>query len=141
MKGPVLITGGAGSVGRRLADRFTQAGRSVRVLDLPVMDFSGLEGRDGVEAIKGDVTDEEAVARSVAGVAAVVHLAALLPPQSERDRGRTFAVNVRGTRSIVATLERAAPSATLVFASSVSTYGDTSAESPPHPGQPSPARN
>ncbi len=49
MKGPVLITGGAGSLGRQLAERFGEAGRTVRVFDLPFMDFSGLEGRQGIQ--------------------------------------------------------------------------------------------
>jgi nucleoside-diphosphate-sugar epimerase len=129
--GPVLITGGAGSVGRRLVERFVTAGAEVRVFDLPVMDFSGLDGRDGVETVKGDITDRAAVEAGVTGVSAVVHLAALLPPASERDRDTTLAVNLGGTGNIVAAMEAVNPGATLVFTSSVSTYGDTSAEPPP----------
>lgn len=131
MTGPVLITGGAGSVGRRLVDRFSETGVWVRVFDLPTMDFSGLEGRQGVEVVKGDITDRETVARAIKGVAAVVHLAALLPPYSERDRDATFAINVGGTGNIVAELESGSPDATMVFTSSVSTYGDTSSDTPP----------
>ena len=130
MKGPVLITGGAGSLGRRLVSRFGEAGWAVRVFDLPVMDFSGLEGS---QVVKGDITDKETVAASLTDVSAVVHLAALLPPNSERDRDRTFGVNVGGTENIVAAMERECPAATLVFTSSISTYGDTAGESPPIP--------
>ena len=61
----------------------------------------------------------------------MVHLAALLPPNSERDHDTTFAVNVEGTETIIAALESSRPDATLVFTSSVSTYGDTSSETPP----------
>ena len=130
-EGPVLITGGAGSVGVRLAKRFLAEGRSVRVFDLPTMDFSAVEGGTGVEIIKGDVTDYDAVAAAAESVSAIVHLAALLPPNSERDRKRTFDVNVGGTETIVKALERVSGDATLVFPSSVSTYGDTSCEDPP----------
>lgn len=133
MTEPILVTGGAGTVGRRLVERFIDAGRSVRVFDLPAMDYSGLEGRSGVDVIRGDITDREVVRKAIAGVGAVAHLAALLPPASERDRDLTFAVNVDGTANLIATLEAENPDAVLVFTSSVSTYGDTSAETPPVP--------
>ncbi len=131
MTAPVLITGGAGSVGRQLVEMFAEAGRAVRVFDLPMMDFSGLEGRDGIDIVKGDITDADGVRSAMDGVDAVLHLAALLPPNSERDRDLTFRVNVDGTRNIVAALEQTAPETRLVFTSSISTYGDTSGDEPP----------
>ena len=131
MTGPVLITGGAGSVGRQLVELFSKSGTEVRVFDLPAMDFTGIEERQSVEVVKGDITDCETMARAVEGVGAVVHLAALLPPSSERDRDLTFAVNVGGAENVVAALESLNPEATMVFTSSVSTYGDTASETPP----------
>lgn len=131
MSGPILITGGAGSVGRQLAAKFVDAGQSVRIFDLPQMDFSGLENNDRIDIIKGDVTDPDDVAKSVQGVDAVIHLAAILPPNSERNRDVTFRVNVGGTENIIRGLEKANPDATLVFTSSISTYGNTSREEPP----------
>lgn len=131
MSGPVLITGGAGSVGRSLVARLRHEGRAVRVFDLPMMNYAGLEGAEGIDVIKGDITDADAVWRAVDGVDAVIHLAAILPPASERDRTKTFAVNVDGTTHIVHALESLAPHAVLVFSSSVSTYGDTTREAPP----------
>ena len=131
MTKPVLITGGAGSVGRQLAGMLLEDGRSVRIFDLPFMDFSGLEGEEGVEVVKGDITDAAAVSSAVAGVAGVLHLAAILPPNSEKDRDFTFRVNVDGTRNIVEGMKVGSPEASLVFTSSISTYGDTSGEEPP----------
>jgi nucleoside-diphosphate-sugar epimerase len=131
MSGPVLITGGAGSVGRILVSRLRQNKRAVRVFDLPSMNYAGLEGADGIDVIKGDITNVDTVWRAVDGAEAVIHLAAILPPASERDRAKTFAVNVDGTMQIVRALEHLAPQAMLVFSSSVSTYGDTSQEPPP----------
>jgi nucleoside-diphosphate-sugar epimerase len=127
----VLITGGAGSVGRILVSRLRQDERAVRVFDLPNMNYAGLEGEDGIEVIKGDITNVNTVRRAVDGVEAVIHLAAILPPASERDRAKTFAINVDGTTHIVRALESLAPRATLVLSSSVSTYGDTAQEPPP----------
>jgi len=131
MSETVLITGGAGSVGRILVSRLRQDGRPVRIFDLPNMNYAGLEDVEGIELIKGDITDADTVRKAVDGVDAVIHLAAILPPASERDRSRTFAVNVDGTTHIVRALETLAPQAVLVFSSSVSTYGDTTRDSPP----------
>ncbi|PZC42200.1 MAG: Nucleoside-diphosphate-sugar epimerase [Chloroflexi bacterium] len=128
---PILITGGAGSVGRQLAGMFLAEGRPVRIFDLPFMDFSGLEEEPNVEVVKGDITEKAAVEKAVDSVGGVLHLAALLPPTSERDRDKTFAVNVEGTRNISESLKSQQSSATLVFTSSISTYGDTSKEPDP----------
>ena len=131
MSDPVLITGGAGSVGRQLAGMFLAEGRPVRIFDLPFMDFTGLEGETNVEVVKGDITDRKSVSEAVRNVGGILHLAALLPPTSERDRDKTFVVNVEGTRNIVDALKSHDSKATLVFTSSISTYGDTSNEPDP----------
>ncbi len=131
MTAPVLVTGAAGSLGTWLVERLSSAELSIRAFDLSSVDFSGLEGRDNIEIVRGNITDKRAVASCVEGVGAVVHLAALLPPVSEDDSGLTHGVNVGGTANIVRALEEINPKATLVFGSSVSTYGDTSSESSP----------
>jgi nucleoside-diphosphate-sugar epimerase len=131
LSGPILITGGAGSVGRLLVQRCREANLPVRVFDLPFCDFSGLEGESGIEVVKGDITNAKDVAEAVRGVGAVAHLAALLPPASEANRDRTFAINVEGTASILQAMADSAPGAVMVFSSSVSTYGDTRADAPP----------
>ena len=131
MSGPFLVTAGAGSVGRRLVEMFVAAGQPVSVFDLPAMGFSGLEGHDGVQVFRGDITNALDVRNATRTAPSVVHLAALLPPNSERDRALTFPVNVDGTKRLVEALEAANPDAMLVFTSSISTYGDTTDEEPP----------
>ena len=95
------------------------------------MDFDGLEGQEGIEVVKGDITESESVMDAVKGVGSVLHLAALLPPNSEKDKQKTFAVNVDGTKNIVDAVTQVAPEAIVVFTSSISTYGDTSEEDAP----------
>ncbi len=139
MMGPVLVTGGAGSVGKRVAQRLCQQGYTVRVFDLPNMDYTDLEGAEGIEVLPGDITQLTSVHQAVEGVSAVIHLAAILPPTSEQRRELTFAVNVEGTARVAEALKRANPDASLVFSSSVSTYGDTTGVNSPvmvdHPQQ------
>lgn len=139
MSGPILITGGAGSVGRHLVEKFANTGQRIRIFDLPQMDFSGLEEDPRIEVIKGDATKLNDVTKAIRDVSSIIHLAAILPPNSERSRDITFRVNVGGTENIIRSLEETNPTATLVFTSSISTYGDTSHEVPPvtvsHPQQ------
>jgi UDP-glucose 4-epimerase len=127
----VLITGGAGSVGQELTRALVELGHQVRVFDLPTCDFGPLQPLGGTEIVKGDITNAEIVQAAVKGVDIVLHLAALLPPLSERSRERTFAVNVGGTRNIVEAIRQNGNRARLVFASSVATYGNTTAGMPP----------
>ena len=122
----VLVTGGAGSVGREVVLLLAARGCRVRVFDLPGCDFSPLEGV-AQEIVAGNIVDRDAVQRAVTGVDVAVHLAALLPPNSERSREATMAVNVQGTANLIAALKSAHPDARLVLSSSVCVYGDTSA--------------
>lgn len=127
----VLITGGAGSVGRELAAYLAQLGHHIRVFDLPQCDLSPFEGVAQVEILPGDIQDADALGRAVVDVDAVVHLAALLPPASERDRDATMSVNVGGTAKVIEALAREKRDAHLIFSSSVCVYGDTTGEQPP----------
>ncbi len=56
MMRPILVTGGAGSVGKRVVQRFCNEGYTVRVFDLPNMDYTGLESTEGIEVLRGDIT-------------------------------------------------------------------------------------
>jgi nucleoside-diphosphate-sugar epimerase len=125
--GTQLVTGGAGFIGSHLVARLVERGAAVRVLD----NFSSgkrenlavLEGQ--VEVIEGDVRDEAAVRRAVAGVDVVYHQAALPSvPRSIADPRSTFDTNVSGTLNLLLAA-RDAGCQRVVFASSSSVYGDT----------------
>ncbi len=124
-----LITGGAGNLGRRLVQLFVESRHEARVFDLPQVDYSFFEGVRGVDILKGDIRDEATARAAVEGVDAVLHLAALIPPASERNRATTLAINVGGTRNLLAAI--GGRDVHFVLASSVATYGDTTKEEPP----------
>lgn len=131
MTAPVLVTGGAGSVGKLVARQLLGMGYTVRVFDLPGMDYSDFGGRDGIEILKGDITKSDSVEAAAQDISAVIHLAALLPPASERNRELTFAVNVEGTVRLAEALRKANHAVPFIFSSSVSTYGDTTGTDQP----------
>ena len=123
----VLVTGGAGSMGRLVCGRLAADGHEVKAFDLPSANFEGMA--DGVLAVPGDLTSETDVAAAVDGSDAVVHLAAILPPTADELIELAQKVNVEGTRIVVDAISSRAPSARFVFSSSVSVYGTPSGDS------------
>lgn len=100
MRDTVLITGGLGYLGGRIARWLAeQAGFTVRIADLaippvPTDWFSG-------ELIQADLTDEADMERACSGVRHVVHLAALNEIDSARDPDRALLVNTLATAKLV----------------------------------------
>jgi len=133
----ILITGGAGNLGRSLAEALRREGHGLRIQNLSSCDFSFFEGWERTRILPGDILDRGFLREALEGVDWIFHLAAILPPASEKDRERTFRVNVEGTRSLLdAAASASSGSPTLALASSVSVYGDTS----PHEGLITPDR-
>ena len=132
----VLITGGAGFIGSHLADELLSAGYRVRALDSLAEQVHGGAGRPDylnadVELVAGDVRDAEVVRRAVAGIDAVVHLAARVGVgQSMYEPAEYAAANSVGTAILLeALLEQ--PVRKLVVASSMSVYGEGAYEPAP----------
>jgi nucleoside-diphosphate-sugar epimerase len=125
----ILITGGAGNFGRGLAEALRGQSHALRILDLPSCDFSFFDGWDRTRVLPGDIMDTAAVKQALEGVDWLFHLAAILPPAAELDRDRTFRINVDGTRSVMEACSSLREPPKLIFASSISVYGDTTGHS------------
>ena len=98
LSAPILITGATGFIGRYLVRRLSAAGDPARVRCLvrSGSDVAELEHL-GVELIRGDVTDWEALRAATQGCQQVVHLANLYSFW-EPDPSIYRRVNVEGTR-------------------------------------------
>jgi dTDP-L-rhamnose 4-epimerase len=125
----VLITGGAGFIGRYVAKALIERGCRVRVLDNLIEQVHGDRTRpEGLhreaEFVGGDVRDETALRRALKGVDKVVHLAAEVGVgQSMYAVERYVSVNDYGTAVLFQQLiER--PVKRVVVASSMSVYGE-----------------
>ena len=136
----ILITGGAGNFGRTLANALREKEHGLRIFDLPSCDFDYFDGWEQTRIFQGDILESTSLNEALHGVEMIFHLAAILPPASEVDRERTFRINVEGTRNLVNACVSSGTTKRLVFASSVSVYGDTSQEKgligPEHPVNP-----
>ncbi|MBU80157.1 MAG: hypothetical protein CL724_01560 [Chloroflexi bacterium] len=112
-------------MGRLVVGKLLEQGHTVRVFDLPTVNYEGLEGEPRVEIARGDLTNSSDVGAACEGMDAIAHLAAILPPVAEARPELTRNVNIDGTRVVVEAVQAKAPSARLVLSSSVSVYGDT----------------
>src|SRR5215208_3618202 len=125
----ILITGGAGFIGRYVARACLERGHKVRVLDSLIEQVHGDRTQaDGlnpdVEVVVGDVRDEAALLRALKGATKVVHLAAEVGVgQSMYAVDRYVSVNDYGTAVLFQQLIDN-PVKRVVVASSMSIYGE-----------------
>lgn len=121
----VLITGGTGFIGCRLALRCRVAGETVRVLApcrTPPEERRARELADaGVDVVPGSVTDPSVVQAACNGVSVVYHLAAAQHEANVPDR-YFHDVNVEGTRQILAAAAQAGVHR-VVHGSTIGVYG------------------
>jgi dihydroflavonol-4-reductase len=131
----VLVTGGTGFVGGAIVERLLADGREVKALARSD-DSARALGELGVEPVRGDVLDSEALAAAMHGCEVVYH-AAGVNALCFRDTGLLFEVNVRGSRTVV-DVAAAAGVRRVVYTSSAAALGEArgtvGSETSPHRG-------
>lgn len=129
----VLVTGAFGNLGRATIRELLARGDRVRCFDVPSPPNRRVARGfgDRVEVLWGDIRDADQVAAAVAGQNAVIHNAAILPPPCELRPDLSRAVNVDGTRHILAAMAASDRRPVLVFTSSISVFGPSPDREPP----------
>jgi nucleoside-diphosphate-sugar epimerase len=129
----VLLTGALGNIGFFTLQALLAEGHDVVAFDLESRKArklaSGVDGR--VHFIWGDLTRPESLRSALEGVDAVIHLAAIIPPYSEKVPELAHRVNLDATRSLIAEMEASPTAKRLVFASSQGVVGDIQDREPP----------
>ncbi|HYQ29689.1 MAG TPA: SDR family oxidoreductase [Polyangiaceae bacterium] len=100
-----LVTGATGHIGNNLVRALLARGERVRVLCRPSSSPKPLLGLD-VERFEGDLRDAPSLARAVAGVERVYHVAAMISIRSG-DREALWDANVAGTARLLAAARQA----------------------------------
>ena len=133
----VLLTGSFGKIGYRVIEALLAKGHEVICFDIATPanrktahDFDAQVSAGRVKVIWGDITNSAQVAAAVAGVDAVVHNAAIIPPLSDVNPALAERVNVGGTKNILAAIQHSARKPPLVFPSSISVHGFNTPDSP-----------
>lgn len=129
----VLLTGAMGNIGFSTLEALLVEGHDVVAFDLETrrarQRASGFDGR--VQFVWGDITDRGSLRHVLEGVDAVIHLAAIIPPFTDRAPDVARKVNLEATRSLIAQMEASPTANRLVFASSIGIFGDVQDREPP----------
>ncbi len=99
-----LVTGGTGFIGSNVVRALLERGDAVRVLARAAADRRNLAGLP-LEIVPGDVCDSASLDRAARGCDCVFHVAALYSFWAPRPLFE--AINVEGTRNVLAAAERA----------------------------------
>jgi nucleoside-diphosphate-sugar epimerase len=130
----IVITGGAGFIGKKLARALLVRGTlmdrqgTVQELDritlFDVAEAEGLPHDPRLETVAGDITDPAAVKQLIGpGTGGVFHLAAIVSANAEEDFDLGYRVNLDGTRYVLEACRALPEPIKLVFASSCAAYG------------------
>ena len=130
----VVITGGAGFLGKKLARRILQQraiagpdGNPEKVSELLLFDVgkaSGPELDDSrVKAVAGDIANKATVQSIVQGASTVFHFAAVVSAGAEADFDLGYKVNLDGTRNVLEACRELGTNPRVVFTSSLAAYG------------------
>ncbi|HET6263229.1 MAG TPA: D-erythronate dehydrogenase [Usitatibacter sp.] len=122
MNNKILITGGGGFLGSRLAKAIKARDASARITLLDMAFPPGLDQQ--FECIAGDVSSAAVIERALGrDTGSVFHLAAVVSGGAEADFDLGYRVNLDGTRALLEACRKLAKPAKLVYASSVAAFG------------------
>jgi D-erythronate 2-dehydrogenase len=126
----VLIIGGAGMIGRKLAERLARdgavAGKAIAKLTLydVVPGAAPAGAKMPVDIATGDLPAAGETEKLIAERPDVVfHLAAIVSGEAEQDFDKGYRINMDGTRSVLEAVRKAGHKPRLVFASSIAVFG------------------
>ncbi|MGE5096902.1 MAG: D-erythronate dehydrogenase [Betaproteobacteria bacterium] len=118
----VLITGGGGFIGSRLAAALAARDPKARITLLDTNFPPGLEGR--FECMRGELPSPEVIAKALRpDTQSVFHLASVVSGGAEADFDLGYRVNLDGGRNLLEACRKLAKPPTFVFASSVAAFG------------------
>jgi nucleoside-diphosphate-sugar epimerase len=124
----VVITGGAGFVGKKLAQRLLAAGElgGERVDEIVLFDVAAadLPQDKRLTTVVGDIADAAMVKETIGRkTGTVFHLAAVVSAQAEAEFDTGVRINLEGTRAVLEACRAAGNVPKLLFASSIAVYG------------------
>jgi nucleoside-diphosphate-sugar epimerase len=135
MNRKILLTGAFGNVGQNTLKQLMTRDHEVTCFELQnkanEKTRQELLKQGEFETIWGDILEKSDVNRAVKEVDCIIHLAAIIPPLSERKPELAQKVNVEGTRNLISAAQKSPNKPRFIMASSVSVYGITMDSEPP----------
>ena len=128
----VVITGGGGFLGYRLAQALLKKGtladsdnRQVPIAEIVLFDMAFPDNLDArVKCVKGDLNDKALIEATLGGnTQAVFHLASVVSGGAEADFDLGYWVNLDGTRGLLEACRKQTKPPRFIFTSSVAVFG------------------
>ncbi|NLE05120.1 MAG: NAD(P)-dependent oxidoreductase [Crenarchaeota archaeon] len=130
----ILITGAFGNIGKTVIEEANRRNHEVIVFEVDNKK-TRKEAQKYKKIVKnvvfGDIRNFEDVKKAVKQSQAVIHLAAIIPPASKRNRELTLDINYAGTVNLIKAIKEVDPNIALIFTSSASVMGPTQHKNPP----------
>jgi len=129
----VLLTGAFGNIGINALKHLVRQGHDVRVFDIKNENNERVARRfeDKIAVVWGDIRNPDDVAKAVKDREVVIHLAFIIPVESEVNPELSREINVGGTTNLVEAMKKVSPPPKIVFASSCTVFGPTQDQPPP----------
>ncbi|MGM0367475.1 MAG: NAD-dependent epimerase/dehydratase family protein [Actinomycetota bacterium] len=129
----VLLTGGFGCIGLCTLEKLINNRHKVRIFDIKSKENEKKAKKmaKGAEIFWGSVSNREDVESALKDIDLVIHLAFLMPPNSEKDPNNSWNINIGGTKNLTDAMRRMEKKPKIIFTSSVSVYGRTQHQPPP----------
>jgi nucleoside-diphosphate-sugar epimerase len=129
----ILLTGAFGNLGSSALPELLRQGHQVRCFILPGKKYKDLARRFAgqIEIVAGDMRNPADLQAAVQDQEAIIHLAYILPPDTEEQPEVAQAVNVDGTRYLLEAASSLPTPPKFFFASSLDVFGPTQHLPPP----------
>jgi nucleoside-diphosphate-sugar epimerase len=129
----ILLTGAFGNLGLSTLDELLRQGHQVRcfVSRRKAHQRTARRFAGKIELIQGDIRQPADLAEAVRDQEAIIHLAYMLPPQSEDHPDLARAINIDGTRHLLDAARSLPRPPRFFFASSLDVFGPTQDQPPP----------
>ncbi|MFX1457052.1 MAG: NAD-dependent epimerase/dehydratase family protein [Promethearchaeota archaeon] len=131
----VLLTGALGNVGQNTLKQLITRDHDVTCFDLPnsinKKIYAKLSKKLQFKMVWGDLLNKKDLNNAVKGINCIIHLAAIIPPLSEKNPELARKVNVEGTRNLIAAAKMLSNRPRFIIASSASVHGVTIHLEPP----------
>jgi len=134
----ILITGAFGNLGQNTIRAAFNLQQNLKLICYDINTNSTMKSRERLLDLKdkkefktiwGDILDREKLTQALEGVDAIIHLAAILHPKTERNPDLAYKINVEGTENVIHSIKscfkdrQSDKMPKIILSSSVSLYG------------------
>ncbi|MBD3191047.1 MAG: NAD-dependent epimerase/dehydratase family protein [Candidatus Heimdallarchaeota archaeon] len=130
----IFITGAFGNVGSHLLEELKDKNYDIKCFGLKNRKSKKIANKykHSIHVFWGDIRKKEDIRTAITDdIDIVIHLAAILPPRSDKEPQYAKEVNIDGLKNLIQVLKKQTDPPKIFFPSSVAVYGDVRAEEPP----------